>query len=142
MTGQNPDSVRILVSPVSKFRFFLTFTGLWSIAVFLPLVPAVVVVAIISGPAMMVPAVLGTVLAVALGTLAGLMARGLSEAHLAAILLSALIAVLSFVKTPAASFLPFVSLTSGSADAPAFAASLILTVGVVFLSAGIVSRSG
>lgn len=133
---------RILVSPVSKVRFFLAFTGLWSIAVFLPLVPAVAIVASISGPAMIVPAVLGTILAVALGTLAGSMARGLSEAHLAAILLSVLMAILSFVKTPAAYFLPFASLSSGSADVLAFAASLLLTVTVVLLSAGIVSRSG
>ncbi|MEN6609462.1 MAG: hypothetical protein ABFC24_01345 [Methanoregulaceae archaeon] len=132
---------RIIVSPVPKFRFFLGFTGLWSIAVLLPLLPTIVLVAVLSGPVTIVPVVMGTILAASLGTLAGSVSRGLSEAHLAALALSALLIVLSIVKTPVAIFLPYTALSAGSADPIALAASAILTVIAVVLPAGVVSRT-
>lgn len=132
---------RIIVSPVSKPLFFLEFSGLWGIAVLLPLVPAVAVVAALTGPGMVIPVITGTVLAVTAGTLAGYTARGLSDAHLAALLVSGLLIALSLITTPIAIFFPYNTLSAAVSGFWALAASFVLpAAALVFLGLS-VSRS-
>jgi hypothetical protein len=132
---------RIIVSPVSKARFFLRFAGLWAIAVVLPLVPAIAVVAIRDGPVTLIPVILGTILATMLGTLAGCVSRGLSDAHLAALLVSGLFIVMSIIRTPAAGFIPYAALSFPPPGPAALPAVIILPVVAVVLLAFAVSRS-
>jgi hypothetical protein len=132
---------RIIVSPVAKPRFFLTFAGLWIIAVLIPLVPAIAVVTILEGPVTIIPVILGTALATVLGTLAGFVSRGLSDAHLAALVLSGLFIVLTVIRTPAAGFIPYTALSSLSPDPVSLAAIAILPVVAIAILALTVSRS-
>jgi hypothetical protein len=132
---------RIIVSPASKPRFFLRFTGLWVIAVILPLLPAITVVAILQGPVMVIPVILGTVLAATLGTIAGFVAHGLSDAHLAALLISGLLIPLSLIRTPAAIFLPYAALSSSAIEPAGLVMSAILPAAGIVLLALITSRS-
>jgi len=132
---------RILVSPVSKPRFFLEFAGLWTIAVLLPLVPATAVVMLYDGPVTLLAVITGTVLATVSGTLAGFVSRGLSDAHLAALALSGLLIVLTVIRTPAAAFLPFAALSFPPSDPAALPALAILPAVAAVLLAAAVSRS-
>jgi hypothetical protein len=132
---------RIIVSPVSKPRFFLEFAGLWSGAVLLPLVPSIAVVAILAGPAMIIPVLTGTILAVASGTLAGFVSRGLSDAHLAALLVAGVLIALSLVKTPIAGLFPYAALSSPSPDPAALGITVILPVIAIVVLSLVVSRS-
>jgi len=132
---------RIYVSPLSKPRFFLGFAGYWVVAVLLPLVPAIVVVMILNNPVTIIPVILGTVLAVALGTLAGFLSRGLSEAHLAALLVSGVFIPLSIIRTPLAAFLPFTAISSSAPQPAAFVLIVILPVVALVVLILAVSRS-
>ena len=132
---------RIIVSPVAKPLFFLRFAGLWVIAVILPLIPAVTVVAILRGPVIIVPVVLGTILAATLGTLAGFTAHGLSDAHLVALLMAGILIPLSIIRTPAAVFLPYAALSIFPAEPVGLVMSAILTAAALVLLASAVSRS-
>ncbi|HTY52087.1 MAG TPA: hypothetical protein VMB35_02715 [Methanomicrobiales archaeon] len=132
---------RILVSPASKPGFFLEFAGYWAVAVLLPLVPAIVAVAILAGPAMIIPVLAGTVLAVTSGTMAGFMSRGLSDAHLAALLVAGLLIALSLVRTPVAGLLPYSVLAAATPPPAALAISAILPVASIALLCVAVSRS-
>ena len=116
------------MSPVSKSRFFLEFAGLWSGAVLLPLVPSIAIVAVLLGPATIIPVLTGSVLAVVSGTLAGFMSRGLSDAHLAALLVAGVLIALSLVKTPVTVFFPYAALLAASSDPAALGISAILPV--------------
>ena len=132
---------RIIVSPASKSRFFFKFAGFWTVAVLLPLIPAMVAVIIPQGPATIIPIISGTVLAVLVGTLAGVVSRGLSEAHLAAILTSGLLIVFSIINTPVATYVPFTALSSA-----AFEPALLVLPFILLVIAGVtlaltVSRS-
>lgn len=132
---------RIIVSPVSKVRFFYVFAGCWVIAVLLPLVPAIAFVAVLNGPLTIIPVITGTVLAVTLGTLGGIVARGLSDAHLAALLVSALLIGLSFLKAPLAIIIPYTALSSSSFEPTGLFAAIILPVVAIILLTLVVSRS-
>lgn len=132
---------RLIVSPVSKPRFFLEFSGLWGIAVLLPLIPAIAVVAILTSPAAIVPVLTGTILAVMLGTMAGVLSRGLSDAHLAALLAAGLLIAVTLVTSPLTVFLPYASLSAGAYDPAALVASLVLPVAAALGLALIVSHS-
>ncbi len=132
---------RIIVSPVSKPRFFLGFAGHWVIAVLLPLIPAIAVVMIRTGPVTIIPVVLGMVLAVTLGTLAGFTSRGLSEGHLAALLVSGLLIPLSIIRTPVAAFLPYTTISSSSSEPVALVLIGILPAVTLVMLALAVSRS-
>jgi hypothetical protein len=129
------------VSPAAKPRFFLNFGGLWVIAVLLPLVPAIAVVMIRDGPVTIIPVILGTALATVLGTLAGFVSRGLSDAHLAALVLSGLLIVLTIIRTPASAFLPYAALSFPSSDPAALPAIVILPVIAIAVLALTTSRS-
>jgi len=131
---------RIITSPVEKARFFLLFAVLWTAAVLLPLLPAAGVVAALSGPAAIVPAVLGTVLAVTLGSLAGCAARGLSDAHLLALAAAGLLMALSLLRNPVAAFLPYAALSSPPGPA-ALALTAVLPAVTVIVLALAASRS-
>ena len=91
---------RIRVSPVSKPSAVLVFTGIWSVTVSSSLVPAMVIVLFLQGPALLVPLVTGTVLAVTIGTLAGLGAKSLGDAHLYAILAAAPLIIGTLIRAP------------------------------------------
>lgn len=132
---------RLIVSPASKPRFFFEFSGLWGIAVLLPLLPAIAAVAILTGPAAIVPVLTGTALAIMLGTLAGFLSRGLSDAHLAALLAAGLLIAVTFVTTPVTVFLPYASLSAGAYDPAVLAASLVLPVAAAAVLTLVVSRS-
>ena len=132
---------RIIVSPVSKPLFFLRFAGLWVIAVILPLVPAISVVAILQGPVTIIPVLLGTVLAAILGTLAGSVAHGLSDAHLGALLMAGLLIPLSLIRTPAAVFLPYAALSTFPVEPAGFVLSAILPAAGIVILAVAASRS-
>jgi hypothetical protein len=132
---------RIIVSPAPKPRFWLNFAGLWTIAVLLPLLPAIAIMVLLDGPVTIIPIILGTVLATALGTLAGMVSRGLSDAHLAALVLSGMLIVLTIIRTPASAFLPYAALTSLSVDPLALITPGILPVVAIFVLALIASRS-
>jgi len=132
---------RIIVSPTSKSRFFLGFAGHWVIAVHLPLIPAIAVVLILKGPVTIIFIILGTVLAVALGTLAGVVSRGLSEAHLAALLTSGLLIPLSLIRTPVAGFIPYTNISAPSFEPAALIAAAILPAIAIVVLALAVSRS-
>jgi hypothetical protein len=126
---------RIIVSPAAKPRFFLYFTWLWVIAVILPLMPAIAVVVILAGPWSIIPVLLGTLLAVTLGTLAGFAARGLSEAHLGAILTAGLLIPLAVIRTMVAPFLPYTAFSPVSPDPASLAIiSLLPAVALVVLA--------
>jgi hypothetical protein len=131
---------RIIVSPVSKPRIFCEFAGLWAVAVLVPLVPAIVIVVIRSGPVAIIPIISGTVLAVTLGTLAGFVSRGLSEAHLAAILTSVPFIILSFIRTPAAPFIPYTLITSLFFGPVSFFALVILPLTTLVVLTFVASR--
>jgi hypothetical protein len=132
---------RVIVSPAAKARFFLAFAGLWVIAVLLPLVPAIMVVMVRDGPVTLIPIILGTVLAAVLGTLAGFVARGLSDAHLVAIVLSGLFIVLTVIRTPVAVFLPSAALSSLSSEPAALIIPVILPVIAIAVLGLAASRS-
>ncbi len=132
---------RIIVSPVSKVRFFYGFAGFWAIAVLLPLVPAIALVAALHGPLTIIPVITGTVLAVTLGTLAGVVARGLSDAHLAALLVSALLIGLSLVKGPIADFIPYTALSLSSFEPVGMFTAIIIPVVAIVILTLVVSRS-
>ena len=132
---------RIIVSPVSKPLIFCAFAGLWAVAVLIPLVPAIVIVLIRSWPVVIIPVISGTLLAATLGTLAGVVSRGLSEAHLAAILTSAPFIVLSFIRTPLAPFIPYTLISSPFFGTAALIALVILPVIALVLLAFIASRT-
>ena len=132
---------RIIVSPTSKARFFFGFAGHWIIAVLLPLIPAVIVVMILKGPVTIIFIILGTVLAVVLGTLAGVMSRGLSEAHLAALLISGLLIPLSLIRTPVAGFIPYTAISVPSSEPAALITAVILPAVAIVGLAIAVSRS-
>ena len=132
---------RIIVSPVAKPRFFPGFAGYWVIAVLLPLVPAIAVVTILNGPVTIIPVFLGTVLAVTLGTLAGFVSRGLSEAHLAALLMSGLLIPLSLIRNPVTVFLPYTAFSASSSDPAALLPFLLLPAVALGVLALAVSRS-
>jgi hypothetical protein len=132
---------RIIVSPVSKPRFFLIFAGLWCGAVLLPLVPSIAVVAILAGPAMIIPVLTGTVLAVVSGTLAGFVSRGLSDAHVAALLIAGVLIALALVKTPITGLFPYAALVASSSDPEGLASSIIVPVVALIVLALAVSRS-
>jgi hypothetical protein len=133
---------RILVSPCPKARFFSGFALLWAISVLLPLVPAVLVVAVRNGPVTIVPVISGTVLAVTLGTLAGFVSQRLSDAHLSALLVSGLLIALTVLRTPADAFIPFSALVShSSGPAALLTGTVILPVAAIALLALAVSRS-
>jgi hypothetical protein len=132
---------RILVSPYPKSWFFLAFAGLWEISVLLPLIPAVLIVVVREGPVTIIPVIFGTALAVTLGTLAGFVSRRLSDAHLAALLIAALLIVLSVLRTPAAGFIPFSALISPVTGFGAIMVLVVLPVVAIVLLALVVSRS-
>ncbi|MDD4460214.1 MAG: hypothetical protein PHQ24_10500 [Proteiniphilum sp.] len=132
---------RIIVSPASKYRFFFGFAGHWIIAVLLPLIPAIAVVMILKSPVTIVFIILGTVLAVALGTLAGVMSRGLSEAHLAALLTSGLLISLSLIRTPVAGFISYTAFSASSFEPAALITAVILPAVAIVVLALVVSRS-
>jgi hypothetical protein len=132
---------RLIVSPVPKPRFFLEFCVLWGIAVLLPLVPAIAVVMALTGPAAMIPVITGTALAVTLGTMAGFLSRGLSDAHLAALLVAGLLIALTLVKTPVAGLIPYVSLLAGTYDPVGLVSGLVLPVATAAFLVLVVSRS-
>jgi hypothetical protein len=132
---------RLIVSPVLKPRFFLEFCGLWGIAVLLPLVPAIAVVTFLTGPAAIIPVISGTVLAVTLGTMAGFLSRGLSDAHLAALLVAGLLIALTLIKTPVAGLIPYASLLAGAYDPVSLVSGLVLPVATAAFLVLVVSRS-
>ncbi len=132
---------RIIVSPAAKPRFFLHFAGLWVIAVLLPLVPAIIVVMILAGPLTIIPILLGTLLAVTLGTLAGFATRGLSEAHLAALVVAGILIPLSIIRTPVAPFLPYTAFSSTSSDPASLLLFVLLPAAALVLLAFAVARS-
>jgi len=131
---------RIMVSPVSKSSFFLTFAALWTVAVILPLFPAIAVAAILQGPLIIIPVIMGTVFAATLGTIAGFVAHGLSDAHLAALLISGLLIPLSLFRTPAAMFIPYTFLSFPFSDPASLVAIALLPVVALALLALVVSR--
>ncbi len=98
---------RIMVSPAYRPFLVLTYTGIWSIAVFAALVPASLIVLYLQGSALLLPLITGTVLAVSVGTLAGLAAKTLGDAHLYAILAAAPLVVSSLVPGPQSLVLPY-----------------------------------
>jgi hypothetical protein len=132
---------RIIVSPVSKPRFFLKFARLWSGAVLLPLVPSIAMVVILAGPAMIILVIEGTVLAVVSGTLAGFVSRGLSDAHVAALLIAGVLIALALVKTPITGLFPYAALVASSSDPEGLASSIIVPVVALIVLALAVSRS-
>ncbi len=132
---------RIVVSPTSKPRFFVEYTGFWVIAVLLPLIPAITIVVILKGLVMIIPVISGTLLAAALGTLAGFVSRGLSEAHLFALFSSAVLIILSVIRIPLSTFMPYTIFSSTSTDPAALIISLILPSVVIIILAFAVSRS-
>ena len=133
--------IRVIVSPVSKARFFLGFAGLWTVAVLLPLVPSIAVVAIRDGPVTLLSVILGTILATILGTLAGLVSRGLSDTHLAALGIAGLLIVLSLIRTPVSAFLLYASLTYPSVNPAALITPVILPAIAIAVLAVAASRS-
>jgi hypothetical protein len=132
---------RIMVSPASKPRFFLEYAGYWVISVLLPLFPAITIMMILKGPVIIIPIISGTLLATALGTLAGFVSRGLSEAHLFALIASAVLIVLSFIRVPFSPFIPYSILSSPSPDPASLILSMILPSVVIVIIALAVSRS-
>jgi hypothetical protein len=132
---------RIIVSPVSKPVFVTRFAVLWTIAALLPLVPAVFVVAVLHGPVIIIPVLLGTILATALGTLAGFVARGLSDGHLGALILAGVLIPLSIVQTPAAVFLPCAALSLFPVSPDGLVISAILPAAGIVILAVTASRS-
>lgn len=130
---------RILVSPVSRPAAALYFTGVWGLAVGAALVPATIVVASRSGPALIMPLVAGILLAVAAGTFAGLVSDSLAGAHLSAILASGILVVATVVPGPHASVLPFGSLIQAG-SATGVPAQLALLAGVLLLLAAVSTR--
>lgn len=132
---------RIIVSPAAKPVFFLRFAGLWAIAVILPLIPAVILIAILQGPVIIIPVLLGTILAVTLGTLAGFGARGLSDAHLTALLMAGALISLSIIRTPVAVFLPYTFLASVPAEPAGLVVSALLPAAGIIILAYATSRS-
>jgi hypothetical protein len=132
---------RIIVSPAVKPVFFLRFAGLWAIAVILPLIPAVILIAILQGPVIIMPFLLGTILAVTLGTFAGFEARGLSDAHLAALFMAGVLIPLSIIRTPASVFLPYTSLASALVDPAGLITSALLPAAGLVILAYATSRS-
>lgn len=117
---------RIIVSPVSKPAFFLKVAGYFAIAAFIPLVPSIILVMVLANPVIIIPAVTGILLAAALGTVAGIVARGLSEAHLTALLASGLLIVLTAIRTPLTAVNPYYALSSPSYELPALVGPVIL----------------
>jgi hypothetical protein len=132
---------RIIVSPVSKPWLFLTFAALWVIAVIIPLLPAITVVALFQGPVSIIPVVTGTILAVTLGTIAGFLAHALSDAHLAALFLAGLLIPLSLFRTPAAVLLPFTALSYPPAEPAGLLLSAILPLAGIVILVVVTSRS-
>jgi len=102
---------RIITTPAHKPSMFLIFTGVWSAAVFAALVPALVILLFQAGPVIMVPVISGTVLAVSIGTLTGIAAKTLGDAHLYAILAAVPLIIGTLLPGPQSLALPYSSMS-------------------------------
>jgi hypothetical protein len=102
---------RIRVSPVSRPSVVLVYTGIWSVAAFAALIPAIIVVLYLLDPILLVPLLIGTVLAVTIGTLAGLAAKTLGDAHLYAILAAGLLIIGTLAAGPLSLLFPYSSVS-------------------------------
>jgi hypothetical protein len=98
-------------------------------------------VVILAGPAMIILVIEGTVLAVVSGTLAGFVSRGLSDAHVAALLIAGVLIALALVKTPITGLFPYAALVASSSDPEGLASSIIVPVVALIVLALAVSRS-
>jgi hypothetical protein len=90
---------------------------------------------------MPIPLQLRTLLAVTLGTLAGFATRGLSEAHLAALLVAGLLIPLSVIRTPVAPFLPYTAFSPPPSDPASLVLFTLLPAVALIVLALAVSRS-
>ena len=131
---------RIRVSPVSRPSAVLVFTGIWSITVFAALVPAMAIALYLQGPALLVPLVTGTVLAVTIGTLAGLEAGSLGDAHLYAILASAPLIIGTLIPGPQFLLLPYPSMSMNAISLVPTVTQIGFLILMVLILTGIVSR--
>jgi hypothetical protein len=88
-----------------------------------------------------IPVIAGILLASALGTLSGVVSKGLSEAHLVSLLVSAALIVLTVIRTPSGVILPYTYLPA-SPGPVALAASAVLPTCAILLLALVTSRPG
>lgn len=131
---------RIMVSPVNKPAVFLLYTGIWSTAVLSALVPAVAISLYLLGPALLVPIITGSILAASIGTLSGLAATTLGDAHLYAILATAPLVAGTLIPGPWSLVLPFSSLSMNTTSL-LFSLSQIGFLGLwLMITAGMASR--
>ncbi len=131
---------RIRVSPVSRPSAVLVFTCIWSATVFAALVPAIVIALYLQGPALLIPIATGTVLAVTIGTIAGLGAGSLGDAHLYAILAAALLVIGTLIPGPQALLLPYPSLSMNAISLAPMVSQIGFLILMVLILAGLVSR--
>jgi hypothetical protein len=103
---------RLKASPASKPAMVLGYTGIWSAAVFAALVPAAAIAMALLGPGIILPMGTGTVLAVTIGTLCGLGAKTLGDAHLLAILATVPLIIATIVPGPQTLVLPYSSIAA------------------------------
>ncbi len=132
------DSIR--VSPVSRPSAVLVFTGIWSVTVSAALVPAMVIALYLQGPALLVPLITGTVLAVTIGTLAGLMAGSLGDAHLFSILAAAPLIIGTLIPGPQSLVLPYPSMSMNAISLVSMVTQIGFLILLLLILAGVAER--
>jgi len=131
---------RLLSSPAPKPGLVLGYTGFWSISTLAALAPAIAIAGVSAGPPVLVSAVAGSVLASGIGTLCGLLARSLGDAHLLAVSASLPLIAGMVLPGPWSFFLPYAAIATGTFTAPALASQAGLAAGSLILLGGLVSR--
>jgi hypothetical protein len=104
---------RLVASPASKPLLVLGYTGIWSAAVFAALVPAVTIGVVLQDYGILVPVSTGTVLAAGIGTLCGLAAKTLGDAHLLAVLAAIPLIISAVAPGSWSLLLPYPSIAAG-----------------------------
>jgi len=131
---------RLRSCPASKPGLVLGYAGLWSVVTLAALAPAIAIAGLSSGPAVIAPAVTGSVLAAGVGTLCGLAARTLGDVHLLAIAASVPLVAGAVLPGPWSLFLPYASVAAGTLTPLALASQIGLAACCLALLGGLASR--
>jgi hypothetical protein len=131
---------RVTVSPVNKPSAALFYTAVWSAMVCLALVPAIVIAVYLLGPALLVRFGIGGILAVTVGTLSGIAAKTLGDAHLYAVLAAVPLILATLIPYSPASILPYASLSANTVSLGSSVVQTGFLVALLMILAGVASR--
>ncbi len=131
---------RLIATPAPKPLLVLGYIGIWSAAVFFALLPAIGISMVLLGPVILLPACLGLVLAACIGTICGLAAKTLGDAHFFAVLAAVPLMIGAVLPGPQSLILPYSSIAAASVTLPSFVSQAGILVLVLIILGGAATR--